>query len=87
MKKADSSGCSSADLHKLVHDLRNRLNNIAMNAELAKLEIGTFDTTQQSTNSDATAEALACLTNILVACKESADVADAIATFPAREES
>lgn len=66
-------------LRKLLHDLRNRLNNIAMNAELAKLEMGSLEPAASSVASSSSSEVLACLANILVACKESADVVEGIA--------
>ena len=77
--KNESTGCSTAKLQKQVHDLRNRLNNIAMNAELARLEMGSLDPMNPSTFSSSGAEVLSCLSNILAACKESADTVDAIA--------
>lgn len=77
--KIEANNGGSEKAHKLLHDLRNRLNNIAMNAELAKLEMGSLDPNAPAALSSSGAEVLSCLTSILVACKEGADVVDAIA--------
>ena len=82
MKKPPSPAtqcAESAEMSRLVHDLRNRLNNISMSAELAKLEINLV--VDEHGSSDSAAAALGCLDAILGACKESAGFADAIASY------
>ncbi len=59
---------------KLLHDLRNQLNNISMNAELAKLELATPHS-QNTTNHDSAAP-LACINVILETCVRCAAIAD-----------
>lgn len=61
-----------SDLSRWTHALRNHLNGIAMNAELAKLEIETPSIEQ---NQDASSEQVkASLDCILLSCRESAEL-------------
>lgn len=66
-------------LESLVHSLRNRLNNISMNAELAKLELdcAAGDRAQDS-GSEA---ALQSIEAILVACRECGGITEDFVTL------
>lgn len=60
------------NLTTLIHNLRNQLNNIAMNAELAKLELNTLDTDDDQISS--VESAIDCLESILSQCLKSAEL-------------
>lgn len=60
----------------LTHQLRNQLNNIAMNAELAKMELMTPDDTMPLDTLVGTP--LECVDAILRACAECAEITDAL---------
>lgn len=62
---------------ELTHQLRNQLNNIAMNAELAKLELTSPEGASLQVASEGTP--LQCVEAILQACAECADVMSALA--------
>ena len=62
---------------KLLHDLRNQLNNISMNAELAKLELATPHS--QNPTSHNLEAPLACINVILETCVRCAAIADDLA--------
>lgn len=61
----------------LLHRLRNRLNNISMNSELAKLEL----THGNASGDQEVLAAIPCLDAILDACRDCADVAEQLAVF------
>jgi signal transduction histidine kinase len=64
------------DLNTVIHTLRNQLNNIAMNAELAKLEISMFDLASDATLS--VERAIDCLESILSQCHDSAELVSSL---------
>ena len=68
---------SDPDLSSLIHTLRNQLNNIAMSAELAKMELSTADSEFDPLSS--VASAVDCLESILKQCQESAELVSTIA--------
>lgn len=59
-----------------IHNLRNQLNNIAMNAELAKLELATQGEKSIPTATDA--QVLECIEAILTACRASTTIIDTL---------
>jgi hypothetical protein len=68
---------------QLMHDLRSQLNNISMNAELAKLELTTQAPSQSiELNS---ADSLACLDTIRAACAACNEILEALASLSCDE--
>tara|TARA_R110001599_G_scaffold353231_1_gene591120 strand:+ start:205699 stop:205968 length:270 start_codon:yes stop_codon:yes gene_type:complete len=65
---------------KLLHDLRNQLNNIFLNAELAKLELAT-ESSQTVSREDLDAS-LACINLILEASNRCSEIVDKLADAP-----
>lgn len=63
----------------LTHELRNQLNNIAMNAELTKMELTVQGDPGAGPQHPARGVPLECLEAILQACAECAGLVDALA--------
>jgi hypothetical protein len=66
---------------KLIHDLRNQLNNITMNAELAKLELAV--PIEKDSDRGSKRAALESIDVILCACKFSAAIVHDLSTLSA----
>ena len=75
---------SQSEFAKLIHNLRNQLNNISLNAELAKMEL-TAESIPPTCSSNLT-PALECVDTIIEACSKCAELADALTVAPVASE-
>lgn len=75
---------SRDDITKLIHNLRNQLNNISLNADLAKLELP--DGSGSEPGSAIAAPILECLDAIQSASVKCADIADDLAAITSMDD-